>query len=378
MRYIHESVTHHGLGVDRLVSWVSRKYFCYNLRRLARVVIDSCFRCQSRLSTPFVQEMEMLHESRLPSSPIFAFGAAVHVDVFGPIGTKFPESRISRKSYGCIFVCGFTRAIHLERLDNLSSEDTLSAVIRFIGRRGPPARFISDQGTNFKGIRNSITRSVIHNRLQDSDILCSEKITWDLITPLAHHKLGAAETMIKSVKRSLERITDKDLKGHKLTTTELDTLFVQVEHLINSRPLLVNQNERESLSLTPNDFLKNNMNPSNLLPEHLMNDVQLVQRHQQIQALLHVIWDRFWGEYLPTLRKCNKWLQGKVHLEKGDLVLVIDEHLRTSDLKWPTAIVEEVHFSNSGKISSVDVRIAGSRNSYNRGVRSLAPLPNIH
>ena len=88
--------------------------------------------------------MANLPEERIkPSSPFTHTG----VDCFFPLIVKRGRSEVKR--WGCIFTCLSTRAIHIEKLDNMSTESFLNAMLRFIGRRGKPVSMISDNGGNF-------------------------------------------------------------------------------------------------------------------------------------------------------------------------------------------------------------------------------------
>ncbi|KAG5884694.1 hypothetical protein JTB14_013706 [Gonioctena quinquepunctata] len=103
-------------------------------------------------------------------------------------------------------------AINLELASDLSSEAFLAALHRFISLRGRCTELFSDNATNFTGAYR-----VLFN--------------------------GLSGTGIKSVKMYLFKILD----GHTLTYEELYTTLVQVEAILNSRPLY-------AMSSDPNDF----------------------------------------------------------------------------------------------------------------------------
>ena len=48
------------------------------------------------------------------------------------------------------------KAVHLEAVSDLTSEAFISALKRFISRRGKPSQILSDNGTNFVGANNHL------------------------------------------------------------------------------------------------------------------------------------------------------------------------------------------------------------------------------
>lgn len=52
------------------------------------------------------------------------------------------------KGYVSVFTCLATRAVHLELIEDCSSEDFIACFERFVSRRGHCAELRSDQGSN--------------------------------------------------------------------------------------------------------------------------------------------------------------------------------------------------------------------------------------
>ena len=75
------------------------------------------------------------------------------IDIAGPLTTK-PDN----KTYIAVFVCFTTKATHLKIVQDLTKESCMSALKRFIGRRGKPEKIFSDNGTNFIGARNDLLK----------------------------------------------------------------------------------------------------------------------------------------------------------------------------------------------------------------------------
>ena len=71
------------------------------------------------------------------------------LDYFGPLYVKL-ENREKKKVWVCLFTCVVVRAVHLEIVDDLTPEEFLMALRRFITRRGNPGEIISDNAAQFK------------------------------------------------------------------------------------------------------------------------------------------------------------------------------------------------------------------------------------
>ena len=51
--------------------------------------------------------------------------------------TRSKNSTLAKR-FGCILTCLRYRAVHLEVAEDLSTDSFISAILRFVGRRGPP------------------------------------------------------------------------------------------------------------------------------------------------------------------------------------------------------------------------------------------------
>ena len=102
-------------------------------RNFVKSEINKCVTCKRFSSKPMVQKMADLPLSRVVPSPPFTHTG---VDCFGPFLVKRGRSDIKR--WDCIFTCFSTRAVHIEKLDDMSTESFINALNRFICRRGRP------------------------------------------------------------------------------------------------------------------------------------------------------------------------------------------------------------------------------------------------
>lgn len=135
------------------------------------------------------------------------------VDYAGPLLVKESRGRSKRliKSYIAIFVCFVTKAVHIELVNDLSTNEFMAVLRRFVGRRGLPKDIYSDNGTNFVGAKNELAELYafvknknIQNDLQN--IAAKEGIKWYFIPPRSPHMGGLWEINVKPVKGHLKRI----------------------------------------------------------------------------------------------------------------------------------------------------------------------------
>ena len=75
------------------------------------------------------------------------------IDYTGPINVRFTKTRGkgTMKGYIAIFICVATRAVHIEVVEDYTSEAFITAFHRFTVRQGFCKELLSDQGTNFVG-----------------------------------------------------------------------------------------------------------------------------------------------------------------------------------------------------------------------------------
>ena len=112
---------------------------------------------------------------------------------------------------------------------------------------------LSDNGTNFVSADNEV-RDLVNQLDQDQlqRMTSSRGVNWYWNPPEAPHFGGVFESMIKSAKRAISAI----LKDADINDEELQTTFIRVVGLMNSRPLTALSNDpKDGPVLTPNHFL---------------------------------------------------------------------------------------------------------------------------
>ena len=141
-----------------------------------------------------------------------------------------------------------------------------------------------------------------------------------------------------------------------LTDSQLYTLFTDVEHIVNSRPLThLSTDPNDFEPLTPNHILLGQHRNWSSISDISAVDISSRRRWKQVQALRSLFWSRWVKEYLPTLtvRPSSQRTEHHNHKE-GDLVLLFEKDLKRE--KWPLARVEKVMPGKDGVVRVVNVR----------------------
>ncbi|XP_066912666.1 uncharacterized protein [Clytia hemisphaerica] len=184
---------------------------------------------------------------------------------------------------------------------------------------------------------------------------------------------GVWERHIRSIRRILAALLKS--QGPSLNTETLTTLLVEVESIINSRPLTVDtvSDPTEPMALSPMNLLT--MKSKVVLPppgEFDESDLYSRKRWRRIQFLANEFWERWRKEYLFQLQHRTKWRTKERNFRSGDIVLLKDNTLTNTRNDWPMGTIEKVYPDDTGTVRSVDCRIG--KNVYRRPITKLVLL----
>lgn len=368
IRYLHLSNYH--AGPRALIAFSRQTFWIINVRNIARKVVRSCISCIRYRPKLMEQIMGDLPRERVtPARPFERCG----VDFFGPIDTYYKiRGKRPTKSYGAIFICFVTKAVHIELVSNLSAEAFIAALKRLIGRRGLPSDIYSDNATNFVGANNKLIElknAFLDKQFQDSlNSFCSNNfINFHFIPPRAPHFGGLWEAAVKSAKGHLYRT----LAGAKLTFEELSTTLIEIEAIMNSRPIAALSTDPNDIeALTPGHFLVNG--PLNSLPERPIqcDNISLLERWQRICAAKQKFWHSWSSDYLHEIIQRKAWQKTSPDLKPGMLVLVHEDNL--APLHWLKGRIVATAPGKDGKIRVADVKTI--KGTIRRPITKLAVL----
>ena len=338
-------------------------------RTVKHYIRSLCMTCRNRNANPAAQLMAPLPMARVEAGNRPYTNTAV--DYFGPVLIK--QGRNELKRYGCIFTCLATRAIHLEVAEDLTTEAFLMAYRRFLALTGEATRVMfSDNGSNFVGayaeLRRGLTR-LNKNRITAS--MACRGVNWKFNPPLASHQGGIWESMIRLVRKTMVSLME-DERLRTLTDKGLETLFREVQLILNSRPITrVSSDPSDPRALSPLSILTGYLDPV-LPPDVFIRSDGMRSSWRASQLYAEEFWKRWSMEYLTLLQKRMKWLQPQRNFKIGDFVLV---HGGDTMLRWSyeKAIVVDVFPDKFGQVRRVSVRDASGK-TYDRDVRKLCLL----
>ena len=139
----HERSSHS--GTSQTLAEVRKTYWIPKGRSAVKRVVKSCKTCRKYEGPAYsVPNMPPLPTQRVTASCPFT---NIGVDYFGPFVSR--DNKVENKFQICIFTCSAVRAVHLEKVADMSAESFIRAVRRFVARRGLPSSIISDNGRNF-------------------------------------------------------------------------------------------------------------------------------------------------------------------------------------------------------------------------------------
>jgi Pao retrotransposon peptidase/Family of unknown function (DUF5641) len=333
----HRLLLHGTIG--QMLILTRQKFICFRLRSIIRRVRSQCSQCRRFEGKEYQPQLAPLPAARTILD--YPFGNC-GVDYAGPLRTKLthaPGPPKLRMVYIVLFCCMGTRAIHLELATDASTSAFLAAFKRFVARRGHPKVMFSDNGTNFVGasrqILESATECELHPEFQQFFI--NHSIEWRFNPPSAPSFGGAWESLVKSVKYHLYRVMGSQL----LTFEEFNTLIIEIEGVVNSRPLGVISDDSSDagLELTPSHFL---IGRALTVPhsEIIVPPEDLRSKWNNCRSIARGFWNRWKNEYISQLATRKKNQSPTLPPTVGQLVFIKSEN--TAPTVWPKGIITEL------------------------------------
>lgn len=360
----HKTLFH--AGPQLLLATIRHNYWPLGGRLLAKKTVHSCIKC-CRLKAETVQPI-MGH---LPTQRVqleFPF-LETGVDYAGPMLIADRKGRGCRliKSYICIFVCLATKAVHLELVSDMTKEAFIAALNRFIARRGKPQNIFSDNGTTFVGAFNELA-NILKQTVNLTSEMIEQGINFSFIPAYTPHFGGLWESAVKSVKHHLRRI----LGLAHLTYEEMSTCLIQIEAILNSRPITPLSSDPSDLTpLTPAHFLLGRSLVFVPHPQVSNEKITSLSRFHRIEYLKQHFWARFSNEYILWLQQKTRWCKLKGELKEGAMVVIKDKNL--PPLMWLLGRVTRLlpGKDNIARVADIKTKKGILRRAFN----NICPLP---
>ena len=142
----HKKVHH--CGVKSTFAELRTKFWVPKRRQAVKKILFRCVICRKLEGRAFTQPATAsLPEFRVNLAPPFS---RVGVDFAGPMFVKGRGNQL-KKVYVCLFSCCVTPALHLDKVEDLSTPTFLRCLRKFTARRGTPYLIVSDNAKTFKG-----------------------------------------------------------------------------------------------------------------------------------------------------------------------------------------------------------------------------------
>lgn len=260
------------------------------------------------------------------------------------------------KTYISVYTCAVSRADHLDTVPDLSAETFIGNFRRFAARCGLPRKVISDNGKMFKASSKKLP--TLFKAPEMRRYLANHGVKWTFNLERAQWWGGFFGRIVQSVKRCLKKV----LKNARVTTDELQTVLVEIEATLNSRPLtFVSSEDLEEL----------------LMPFHLMCGRRLCFKPDQgeetdisqvnvedlrgraacLERLKDHFWKRWMNEYLLELRNSHRIrtnpTQGAL-VGVGDIVIIHEDGLQRG--LWKLGRVERLISGKDAIVCGVVVK----------------------
>ena len=357
----------HG-GTEATLNQFRSRFWIVRGRQVVKRVIYRCVVCRR-------QQGKVLIPPPSPALPSYRVASdfcfqSTGVDFAGALLVKsiyFPDRNQLHKSYICLFTCAASRALHLELVPNLEAQTFIRALQRFFARRGYPKVLVSDNAKTFTC--HAVKRFLVDNKIEKKFIL-----------PASPWWGGFYERLVRSVKLPLRKILGKA----RLSYEELETVLIQIEAVVNSRPLTYLYDDEVLDPLTPSHLLtgRNILQKCEYskLDVEFVNSVELGKRATYIQRTIQLFWNKFQHCYLAELREHhmyqNKENKANRSLKVDDVVIVKDDIL-TPRSSWRIARVKSLIIGRDGNVRGgvlSAISQDGKRTTLTRPLQKLIPL----
>ncbi|EGT58285.1 hypothetical protein CAEBREN_32653 [Caenorhabditis brenneri] len=377
VKEFHEENLHSGLATT--LGLILDYYAGVKWRALAKKVIKACKNCRKAHNHSFREApAPKLPERRTNICKPFEH---VGIDFMGPFLVQETSTSPLEKAYIAAITCATSRLTHLELVRNLSTDELLLALSRFMSRRGYPKTITSDNAATFKLTGKILStcsekepdylaelesdkienqRDLIKKKLLDElqREMTKRGVKWIFNTALSPWQGGFFERIVGITKKALKHT----FSNPKYITKDLETIMIECESLINRRPLTYVDEENDDYTcLRPIDIIT----PKQDFP--IFDLEKLETEHGAYtelfrQTLLHTrrFWDIFTKDYLKQAKTFESVPQANRAYSKllrpvvGEVVLLKNES--TPREKWKIGIITELLKGRDGEIRSVKVK----------------------
>lgn len=365
IQHIHEKNFH--MGTEMTIADVKEFAWIIDTRAAVNRVIRKCQLCKILRAKPQMQQMGQLPLPRLD------FGVEpftyVGLDAFGPYKVKYGRGSVKR--WGLIFTCLTYRVVHIEILNDMSTEHCIMAINRFLSRRGQSLYFYSDNGSNFVGAKNRLHKDMIEIEAElGKEIAKRFHIEWHFIPAYSPWWGGAWERLIQAIKKCVDFVLTEEIPREDIFANAI----IEAESWMNRRPLThIPIDHEDAPPLTPNSALFAQGRDRTLVPREVpQRDAFSTRVTRRVDHLVNKFLSRWTREYLPEINRRSKWFDVKEPVKIDDIVILTEPNEPRN--AWNRGKVIKVYPGEDGVVRAADVRLADGSIKKNRSAGRLAVL----
>ena len=340
----------HG-GQDKTLSRFRSDGF-WTLRggHMAKKVSNSCVPCRKVDPVKLQQPMGEFPEGML-KDPV-AWGCC-QMDLFGPFGCRGDvNARTTKKTWGLVIEDVNSGAVHLDIVQDYSTNAVLLSMRRFGSLRGWPGVIHTDPGSQLESASGKLESwwKGMEKCLQE--LGSSKNFQWKVSPPDSPWRQGKAERRIAIVKRLIKL----SVGDSRLTPVELQTVLFETANICNERPVGLSKPREDGTYsvITPNHLLLGRSGC--ILPDdaEVASGLPMAARYRLVHHVTDSFWKKWSCEITPGLVVRQKWHKKSRNLCIGDLVMIHESS--PIKAKYKLGIVDDVHSSTDGCVRSVTVR----------------------
>ena len=366
--WFHPDVAHG--GVESVLRFSQTKAYIIGGRELVKSIKKGCTKCRILEKKSIEIAMGPIGENNLQIAPPFHW---TQVDICGPFNAYSPvNKRATLKIYYVVFCCTVTSAVDCRVMENYSADAFIAAFVRFSCRFGYPKVLFPDEGSQLvKGCKDmTISFTDVKNKLE-----VEYGMEYRTCPVGAHNVHGKVERKIKEIKRSLNKVLEKQ----RLSLIQWETLGQQIANTINNLPIgLGNRSDMLEYAdvLTPNRLiLGRNNNRCPTAPLVLKNDVRRIIQNNN--AIFEQWFKQWLISYVPKLIEQPKWFHTERNICVGDIVLFLKSE-QEFDRLYQYGVVTKTVEGRDGVVRVVEVEYQNSgeksKRTTRRGARELVVI----
>ena len=280
-------------GLRQTLNEVRSNYWITRAQSFVKKVLSPCIVCRKLNSLSYVYPAhsdlpELRYDARYPfaSTGCNQLGPLYVLPVYGADTAKM------YKVFVIIYTRQSTRAVILDLVHSCSAQSFSQCFRKCIARRGCPALMISDNSASFVADE---TKEFASNHLID----------WKFNVLFSPWTGGMWERLILCVKKCLK----KTIGMHQINYIELQTLILEVEVILNNRPICSDYDDDISEVLSPNRLLfgrRLDMVNFQKIDEINSEEYNLKRRERHLEKMINIFWDTWRKEYVTSSRESHK------------------------------------------------------------------------